>query len=288
MRFATTRHGRCSREARQRCVVNDARHRVRVHRRGGRMTLTRRHDTPAADHAVIDCDIHNTVAAPDSAAPVPAGALARAPRAVRRRAATAAPTTRGQPERGAHRLLAAVRRRRPAPIWRSCASNCSTLWDIEYGILMPLLGAGAPAQPGVRRGAGQRDQRLADRRVAGAGAAPARLDRRRRTRTATWRRPRSTGSATDPALRPGAARSRARASRSAAASTGRSTRRPCATTCRSASTSARWAAGRSPAPAAPSFYIEDHAGHVARPSRPRSSAWSARASSSASRRSRSS
>ena len=82
----------------------------------------------------------------EGAAPVPVRALAGATASgSAARGYAGAYYPRASPNAARDRRLAAERRRRPAPTCRSCASSCSTRWDIDFGVLNPLLGAGAPA-----------------------------------------------------------------------------------------------------------------------------------------------
>ena len=133
-------------------------------------------------------------------------------------------------------------------------------WDIEYGVLCPLLGAGEQLnlEWGARCRRAINDWQVAEwlepePRLRASIVVPyedgelaaAEIDRR----------------GGDPRFVQVLCSVAHAASRSAGASTGRSTRRPSATSCRSASTSAAGAAGRSPASAGPRYYIEDHAGH---------------------------
>ena len=165
------------------------------------------------------------------------------------------PTPRGL----ARRRVAAGRRAAGAPISTSCASSCSTRWDVELRRPEPAARRRrACSTSSYAARAGARDQRLAGRRVARAasrGCAPrSSSPYEDAARRGGRDRPASRG---DRALRPGADARRARSSRSGAAGTGRSTRPASGTGCRSASTSA--AAGGHPITGAgcPSFYIED-------------------------------
>ncbi len=103
-----------------------------------------------------------------------AGALARLPPALRPAALRRLLLPQGQPQRRPQRLLAA--QRRPARLEPGLYAVAAPR-RLGYLLRHPQQPHHHP-QPAarLRRGAGQRDQRLADRRVAGAGAAPARLD----------------------------------------------------------------------------------------------------------------
>ena len=132
-------------------------------------------------------------------------------------------------------------------------------WDMDFGVLQPLLGAGAQLQPRVRGGAVVGDQRLADRRVARPRAAPAQRPGGAPTRRPSYAVAEIAAWATTPA----SSRSCSAfgpASRSGGASTGRCTRPPIAHDLPigihfggqggTPITGAGW----------PSMYLEDHAG----------------------------
>ena len=121
--------------------------------------------------------------------PVPLAALAGPHRDARhaRAAGGVLPALHGPP-RG---RPAAVRARAAAP--RSAFSRSGLPRSVQRRPrhLHPADPASAPDEPRSGRRAGHRRQRLADQRVARPGAAPARLDRRRRSRTRSRPSPRS-------------------------------------------------------------------------------------------------
>ena len=96
-------------------------------------------------------------------------------------------------------------------------------WNVEIGILNCAYAVDSIHNPDAAAGDGQRRQRLADRRVAGQGAAPARLDRRAGPAAGdggAGDRPRRRPSR----LRPGLPAGPLRGSRTATAATTRSSR----------------------------------------------------------------
>ena len=87
----------------------------------------------------------------------------------------------------------------PARASSCCASRCSTRSASSIAILNCPYAIDSLHNPDAAVALAQRRQRLADRRVARQGAAPARLDRRAESRSRAWPRARSSASATTPA-----------------------------------------------------------------------------------------
>ena len=142
----------------------------------------------ATKPAVIDCDIHDVVpsARRRSSRTCPSTGASTSPSRRSRGRSTRRIRRTRRPRRGRTR-----RRRRGPPGSEprpAAGSRCSTPWNVEIGILNCAYAVDSVHNPDAAAALAQRRQRLADRRVARAGAAPARLDRRAEPACRRWRR----------------------------------------------------------------------------------------------------
>ena len=146
---------------------------------------------------VIDCDIHNAVPSVEALFPY----LSEHWREYIRTSAFKGPVDTAYPPRAPTTVAPGVSVPRRAARVEPRADPAGRARSVGRRSRHPelRLRGRQPAQPGHRRGHGLGGQRLADRRVARQGAAPARLDGRADARCPRWPPGRSSASATTPA-----------------------------------------------------------------------------------------